>query len=244
MSCWDRFDRKVVLYYTGNKDTRVPGMERELERVGLQGADRQWQFPTPFDNLLLRSVRHDPWVGVGYLSNAMSHYRAISIAYHLGCRNVLILEDDVRFMKDVGMVSNYIDTIPDGYDVAKMDSVFKEFGGNGVTLETMSKWRGERKANEFWSEFDSLYSTGCYALSRKGMERMMFCFEAVETNKDIGMLRVVDHFLDRKILGADMKMYFSRENVCVQKEFECVTGYGEIEKRYRAMGVDMGKYAE
>ena len=70
--CWNRFDRKVVLYFTGNKDTRVPGMERELSRVGLEDADRQWQFPSPLDRVLLRNIRHIPCVeNKGFFNSSM-----------------------------------------------------------------------------------------------------------------------------------------------------------------------------
>lgn len=246
LECWNRFDRKVVLYFTGNKDSRVPGMEKELDRVGLDDVDRQWQHPSPLDRILIRGMRHIPCLeNAGYFNASMGHYRAIATAYHLGCRNCLILEDDVRFMKDVERLSDYVNSIPDDYDVALLDCFFKGFGAKDVNGSVMSKWRDGRMANDSWSEFDELYSLGCYSLSRRGMERMMFAFEAVETDKRIGKMRIADHFLTRGILGRDTRMYFARTNVAIQREMKNAnTSSSEITRKYVEMGLNLDEYAE
>lgn len=244
MSCWDRFDRKVVLYFTGNKDTRVPGMERELKRVGLDDADRQWQFPSPLDNVLLRSIRHIPCVEKkGFFNSSMGHYRAIATAYHLGCSSVLILEDDIRFLSDLKEIDKFVDSIPQNYDVALLD-LFAGWMKN-TTPETLKSLREKRRANENWASFDEMRSLGCYALSRKGMQKMMFAFEAVETAKNIGKMRICDHFLDRRILGADTKMYFAIKNVAIQKDIGNPNSDMSITNRlYREMGIDPSFYSE
>lgn len=244
IDCWDRFDRKTLLAFTEYKD-RYPLMMKELDRVGMRDVNVQWQFPSPFNDMLLETVRHEPWMNAGYMSNAMGHYMAISTAYYLGCKNVLIMEDDIRFLKDIRQVGEFVEALPEDFDVAKLDYIFKDYGGGGVTPERLDAWISERKANGYWSEFDSLYSTGCYALSRKAMERMMFCFEAVQTAKRVGKLRVIDHFHDRNIIGLDLKMYIPRRHMCIQRKFgDSVTAYKEIEKRYNAMKVVWSDYEE
>jgi len=247
MSCWDRFDRKVVLYFTGNKDTRVPGMEKELARVGLEDADRQWQYPTPLDGVFLRSVRHIPCLEqkIGLFNATMGHYRAIATAYHLGCESVLIIEDDIRFLKDKSDIEDSVAAIPEDYDMALLDSFYRTWGDKKANSSEMSSWRDGRKANDLWSEFDMLCSGGCYALSRRGMKRMMFAFEAVETRKGIGKMRVSDHFNNRSILGADTRMYFARKNVAIQRDMGASnTPASEITGEYLDMGLDLDEYEE
>jgi hypothetical protein len=107
------------------------------------------------------------------------------------------------------------------------------------------RWRNERKVNDHWAEFDSLYSLGCYALSRRGMERMMFAFEAVETKPSIGMIRIADHFLKRSILGQSMRLYFARQNVAIQREMGAANSPpSDIRKKYEEMGFDLADYAD
>lgn len=246
MECWDRFDRKTVLYFTGNKDTRVHGMEKELKRVGLDGADRQWQYPSPLDGVLLRNVNHIRALEIGgYFNATMGHYRAIATAYHLGCSHCLIMEDDIRFLKDTGEIDMAVNSVPDDYDVALLDCFFQKWSEGKINARVMSQWRDVRKANDFWSEFDELFSLGCYALSRRGMERMLFAFEAVETAKKIGKMRIGDHFLNRGILGKDMKMYFARKNIAIQRDMgKANSPISDITNKYIEMGLDLSQYAE
>ena len=242
MECWDRFDRKTVLYFTGNKDTRVPGMEKELKRVGLDGSDRQWQFPSPIDRCLLRGMAHEPVLEKGGFFNAtMGHYRAIATAYHLGCGNVLLMEDDIRFLKDAGLVSEIVSSLPGDYDIAMFDLFPVSWKDTWRNHAAVKKWAAEKKVNDHWAHFDEMYSGGCYALSRKAMKKMLFLFEAVETDKRIGKFRVCDHFLKRKYFWPDAKMYFARKNACVQRS---VGNSGSLNGTYVAMGVDFSEYAE
>jgi len=243
---WNRFGKKTILYFTGYKDSRVPSMEKELKRVGLYDAERQWQFPSPLDRLLLRKINHIPCVERGgYFNLSMGHYRAIATAYHLGYENVLVIEDDARFLNDVSELEKIVTSLPDDYDVALFDSLFRSFKENRVNANTMECWRRDRKVNEFWSEFDQLHSMACYALSRIGMERMMFAFEAVETAPKIGKMRICDHFLDRNILGKNMKMYFARKNACIQRRFSSSTSsMDDITSKYISMGLNLDEYAE
>jgi hypothetical protein len=244
-----RFARKTVLYFTGLKN-RVEGMEAELARVGLSDVERQWQYPSPFDKVLLRNVKHIPCFdgnprGMGYFNSSMGHYRAIATAFHLGCESVLVMEDDIRFLKDVGRVAEIVGALPDDFDVALLDSFFMTRDPKGVNAEVITRWRNERKVNEHWAEFDSLYSLGCYALSRRGMERMMFAFEAVQTAPKIGMIRIADHFLKRGILGAQMQLYFARQNVAIQREMGAANSPpSDIRKKYEEMGFDLADYAD
>lgn len=246
MNCWDRFDRKVVLCFTGLK-ARAPKIVEETDRVGVNGLDVQWQFPSPLDKTLLRGMRH---IGVldakiGYFNSSMGHYSAIARSYHLGCQSVLVMEDDVRFLKDTAQISQALASIPADYDVALIDSFFKHWEKDAVNADVMAKWREERAANKWWAEFDSLYSLGCYALSRRGMERMMFAFEAVETKPSIGKMRIADHFLSRKVLGEDSRLYFARKNIAIQREMGAANSpTSDIRKKYEAMGLDLSEYAE
>lgn len=244
--CWNRFDRKTALCFTGNKDTRVPSLKKELNRVGLVDAEIQWQFPSPLDKILLRGMRHAADVECrGYFNSSMGHYRAIATSYHLGCEHCLILEDDIRFYKDLSKIEECIDSIPEDYDIALLDCFFRHWKPGTVNAEVMQGYRDNRKVNEFWSEFDKLYSLGCYALSRRGMERMMFCFEAVETAKRIGKMRIGDHYLNRDMLGSETRMYFCRKNVAIQRDVgRSNSKASDITNKYISMGLDLSEYEE
>lgn len=238
---WSRFGRKTILYFTGYKDSRVPSMEEELARVGMDNVDRQWQFPTPFDDVFFRCMKHIPDLTKSMLNLSLAHYRAVATAYHLGFDTALIMEDDIRFLKDKERLGEIIDSLPEDYDIAMMDAI-PRFDKND--FDRYLYWKNECRLNENWAHFDRMYSTACYAVSRKGMERLMFCVEAIEKRPMIFMMRNPDHFMDRHIIGKDAKMYFSINNACIQSENkDCLTNTGFAKESYEKMGVDPGMYA-
>lgn len=244
MGLWSRFDRKTVLYFTGNKDTRAPLMEQELARVGLDDAVRQWQFPTPLDKIILNNVPHVGHLeSGGYMNCTMGHYRAIATAYHLGCESVLVMEDDARFLKDTDELGRIIRDLPDDYDLAMLDWFYCSW--KEVEARTADWLREHRKVNESWAEFDHFHSGACYALSRRGMERILPLYELSATDKSVGKLRICDGFLNRNYFGRDARMYFARKNAAIQRSFEKSNSKGcGISGPYLRTGIDVSQYAE
>lgn len=239
-SCWDRFDRKTLLAFTGYKD-RTPGVLKELDRIGMKGVNVQWQFPNPFDGVLLKSLRHERSLGEGGFMNAtMGHYTAVKTAYHLGCTTCLVVEDDIRFLKDVDEVSKAVEMLPADFDIALFDSILIGLGDQDRDNYRLSRER--RRVNDFWAEFDVLHSQGCYAMSRKAMERYIWLNEAAVTDPAIGKLRIGDHFLNRKSFGANARMYFAIRNVAIQQ----MTGRNNSNTRdpYQWMDLDKSLYQE
>lgn len=119
---WDRFDMIIALSYTGYKD-RQPVLQAEFERVGLSGrVELFWNYPSPFDMRFANSIRLHQTIGKpSHFNEVMGHYRAMKTAFELGVQHVLILEDDVRFVSDLDLLSRSLASIPDDYDVAKLE---------------------------------------------------------------------------------------------------------------------------
>ena len=244
--CWDRFASKTIIYFTGHKDTRVPHMEAELKRVGLRDASRQWQFPSPLNKPFMKSLKHVPMLEHGgWFNCSMGHYRAIATAYHLGCDSVLVMEDDIRFLNDTAKIAEVVNTLPSDYDIALFECSYRD--GMWHDREKYIEWRDNRKVNDNWAEFDRMYSMACYALSRKGMESMLFCYDAVVTEPKIGMLRPCDHFMNREMLrgGKRLKMYFNRKNICIQQRMGKASSDMDVMfGRYVNMGLNLDDYAD
>ena len=243
-SCWDRFERKTLLAFTGYQG-RANGVLSEIARVGMHDVNVQWQFPCPFDKTIRDSIRHEVGKGldsdIRFMSCTLGHYRAIKTAYCLGCENVLVMEDDIRFLKDTERISACVRAIPEDFDIAMLDL----FPYSGTKPHVLSSWRESRKVNEFWAEFDDMFSMGCYAMSRRAMERYIWLNEAAVTDPYVGMIRVCDHYLKRSYFWKGAHLYFARENVAVQRADENSNSKRErILASYRRIGIDMEKYAE
>ena len=81
------------------------------------------------------------------------------------------MEDDVRLLKDVETIKKVVLSLPKDYDLAMMDK-------NWPSLEYSFREKViTRRVNEYWIEFDKFLSSGCYAMSRAGMERFINVYE-------------------------------------------------------------------
>lgn len=220
-SLWDKFEYKGLVCFTGYKD-RYDDLLPELERVGIKDIHPHWDFPNPYVNTLLDVIpmsrfnkkRSCFFIGI-------NNYRAIATAYHLGHNTCLIMEDDVRFLKDLTLLETILDTLPPDFDLALLDY------GKPCSLsekEWISIFRNSPLPQKHWVSFTNLRSTGCYAMSRKCMEKYLQVFEAPASHS--GLLRNPDWYFNKEYLGPSMNLYAAYPSIALQysfKEMHCPT---------------------
>lgn len=150
---WSRFDKRVLLTCDRYGDRR-PGALAELARVGLDA-----------DELT------NPYVPTwGLFSAHESAYRAFLSS---GKRRLLVIEDDVRFLKDLERLQRLVNSLPDDADEARLC------------------WGGARgdaaRAKGGWARVESnrgtLYMTACYSLTRRAAEESLALFDDVREGR-------------------------------------------------------------
>lgn len=206
---WDRFDYIGVVCYTGYIE-RVQRLRNELARVGLGNrVVYHWDYPNPFEEKLISSLHFQCERTKKAFHCGYNNYSIIKTAYSLGCKSVLVMEDDVRFLKDVAALENVVRSLPQDYDLAMMDK-------NWPSLEYSFREKIiKRRVNESWIEFDKFLSSGCYAMSRTGMERFINVYEKSAFGEG-GILKSNDQYFNRQSLGNDLKLYAAQPNLCCQ----------------------------
>ena len=186
----ERFDMVVSLCHTGNR-SRVPSLDRELRRVGLTPDLRVWSVPDPSEAWLERRIRLDRFVRrAGYLNCTLNHYRAIRTAYDLGKRRVLLLEDDVRFLKDLDALAETVANTPD-VPVVQFDLI-----SDGAPSPTPAEIRGmaEGSATGRWAvPQPHPCSMACTGLDREGMAHFLRCLDDAFAGRRC--LEIIDGYL-------------------------------------------------
>lgn len=201
------FDAIWLVHYSGYKD-RLDSVIGELDRVGITGHSNfniEYTVRSPFEDELFESLRksgRNKCVYNSVFNCFMGHYSCIKKSIELGYENILILEDDIRFLKDVGRIYEILSKTPKDYDIVMYDSLcdvmpdkYAECVGNNV--------------NEFFSVNNGLDGASCYSLNRHAMERSVFNFEKCAMPAD-HYIRVMD----------DVKVCFATERICIQCEYE------------------------
>lgn len=111
---------------------RIAFMKQQLDDLGIRYS---FIFGTDFDNIkndsLNNEIRYPQLSGDTYnictgkdFSCAVSHYNAVFQAYEFGYDNVLIIEDDVCFIKNKNLLERYLTDIPKDADFVTYDPRF------------------------------------------------------------------------------------------------------------------------
>lgn len=207
---WDRFDYKVLLLYTGYKN-RYTTISQELERVGLTNVEHRWDCPTPLKTIISKGIETDNMnKNIGRMSCTLAHYLAIKTAYCLDKEYVLIMEDDIRFRKDVKVIEDVIRSLPSDFDYAQLEYL-KPFRTSIADFNDMLNGKFGR-LNEHWVRFDNLTGGGCYALSRKGMAFMIESMEYAMSSKS-APLKMNDFYVSQ---ATEIRKYCAIPSIAAQ----------------------------
>ena len=126
----ERFDRLYVLTLSNRPDRREL-VERQFSELGLPAPDKdsngfiRYHYATPFPfNALIADAFNKSGKGQFTKANeydcSRNHYSIVKICYDLGFDNCLILEDDILLLRNSYILSEYIKTMPDDYDICQM----------------------------------------------------------------------------------------------------------------------------
>lgn len=142
------YDLVALLTCEQNRN-RLDAVLSELFRVGL--ARHKWFIVSSAGN--------------SGQTNAASIF---TNALKLGMGRVLVLEDDVRFLKDADAARRIIESAPSSCDTVYFD-VFPQWGADVLKHVT-----GRRDAGvAFMQMLPMTYGTSCWSVNRKGMEEFL-----------------------------------------------------------------------
>lgn len=216
---WTKFDYIAVICYTGYK-TRFYELLPELRRVGLSNKVHiHWDFPSVYRDRLFNAVGKSSYNAKGgSFFMGVNHYNAIKTAQQLGCKSILVMEDDIRFLRDIKLIEAIVESLPADYDLALFD---RSKPGDLSEEEFLDDIR-KRPVNKFWRRYDTASSCGMYALSENGINHYLGIIEE-EVRGD--RIRNSDFYFKRgwkntTYWESDKNLYFAYPNVAVQ----CIAG--------------------
>ena len=165
---------------------------KELKRLGMYDIDLltiMTNISTPFykslyDNFCLKqNYRDDYYYG---FDATMAHYFCIKQAYELGYDHIMILENDVCFLKKKQYIKNILDScysLYDRYDTFVLDNTLSMcyFYPYTVTLEYVLDLMSTPLINKYIGDDDtysSLLLCGCNIYNRSAMTYLISLYES------------------------------------------------------------------
>lgn len=229
------FNHIYCLHYLPAAD-RLPKLKEELKRVGIdENADYfSWvyDYPTPLLDNVYKDKRLNMSTALKSSSReyvkrvSMKHYEIVKEAYALDYERILILENDVRFHKDLDYISTMLSNMPDT-DVVMLDKMTCSAPLEGTKYKKYVKTLPE---NALYGDMNAsgvfFIFCSCYVLNRKAMKRIIELHEK-------GLLPPDTPLNDKSLTGS-----FAITNVAIQDP-KMKTRKAET---YDKIGLDTSKY--
>ena len=218
--------------------SRHDAIKREFDRIGISDHPNfmwNYTFDSPLFGIGMAVLESNP--SLGRLLNAtelkcwMGHYSCIKKSEAFDDSRILIIEDDSRFLKDLDKMEEILDNMPKDCDIILFDHF-----ANVSKMEYESY--KSRKINDFYSEYDTLDSCGCYSLSREAISVLSTIYE----HKVIP----ADNYTSKLQLPL-LKKCFSLKNLSCQATYVKSmsvnnAGTGTIHRVYAKSGIIYSEY--
>ena len=172
---WKKYFDAIYCLNLANFTERRQDMTCELQRVGIADSGiLQWK--TTVRNGFYKYIYENPnfpvdnwWVHLtGCMNCTMAHYEIMLECLVRGYERVMVIEDDVRFLKNIGEIATILDNMPI-HDVCMFD---KNIPWEKHDFRKAVKYN---RVNDYYIDFTNvrLNSTGCYAVSKKAMNHVV-----------------------------------------------------------------------
>ena len=234
------FDHIYCVHFVEYKERRLELME-ELNRVGILDSgifSFKYTFRTPLDNVLLNSYNFSrasdaEKFDVPKLNLAMGHYACIKEALGLEYKRILLLEDDIAFLKDLGEIERILEESPH-YDIELYDKCGDE--------EIWQFFLKNRPINDDYCGYSLLWCTSCYSLNKRGMEHIVKCQETKFNVADFYTNEFApynDFNGNRQLIYDGVRRAVSIKNIACQKpsKGDTVTEHGDSKWVYKQKGL-------
>lgn len=170
------FDRVFCIMLLDDKKERLPRLEDELARVDLLGSPIfEWRYDVsiPLDKAITEYSEFEHIVKDGYKKNIYNYARIMQESLLLGYKRILIIEDDVAFLKDKREIIRYLESLP-SYPIVQMS----KFSLNDTQIEEIERAKIEGK--RYFQSQVGFTDASCNIFSREGMQ---ICLDVLSNRK-------------------------------------------------------------
>ena len=237
---WSVFDHVWCINYAPYSNRRV-AVEKEFSRIGLLGSKNfSWHFTTSsiFDNILydvtVKQLKKNFCPTVGVMNSAFAHFQCLKTSLELGYDRVLVIEDDVRFLKSVGDIAEVINNLPADYEIVNFDVL----AGAYAEGEWDALMQSER-TNGLFVRYLKGTGASCYCVSSRAMRVLV---DAVQK-----FIAPFDDYFPKMLIPMGMKCYVPTTQVCCQMNYDknansVIYGKNSIHNSYKKKNLDYALY--
>lgn len=173
------FDKIYCINFIQYKD-RKKAMQKQLDRVGiLDHPNFQFHhtFISPYTNLIFTickqlNICKQPKMSLARFNLSLNgHYECIKKSEINDYEKILILQDDIRFLKDLNKCQQILINMPHDANLILFDK-YKNINSQFIPY------------NNYFNKFNTAYSAGLYMLDKKGISSIAKAYQNELTFSD------------------------------------------------------------
>jgi hypothetical protein len=178
------FDEVYLLNLCERPD-KYKDMRQRIDYMGWDIKDFR-VVKHPISEEIINSKSHienlDIWFA-GEFNCAREEYTIIKSAYLRGLNSVGIIEDDCSFYKDISLWEEYMNNLPDDWDILRINCLRGGYEEYYCNLSDSTYWVKQENA---------IYGTGFYILNRNGMKYMIDSIDKKFQAIDMPLFNIYD----------------------------------------------------
>lgn len=217
-SVWNKFDKIICIHYLPYKD-RQTQITNELNRVGILNLQQfEWFYTVPnsyYEDILISSRVDRNYVNFTNINYTINTLNLLNYCKINGWKNILLIEDDFKFVDDLKLINDVISNIPNEYDVINFN--YKMYGEQQSIQRLIEKLQDEYQNGRYFFDIKKfnnsprIFYTSCIAFSNKMVDFIL------EQNEQC--LKPFDHYFINDNHDPSLKCYLSTKQLGDQDEF-------------------------
>lgn len=201
------FDAIYCLHYLPNKERKVK-IDSEFERVGILNSGilhYKFTYPSPFDKVLLRSLPYNKKFVLQHIlpraiNAGMGYYSIYQEALGLGYTKVLVIEDDIAFLKDVEELEDILNHIPEEWDFLRFDKTNNQQCAHMLKTLVKGPYFSGNYTGGYWALGASAVSAKAMKIGIFAMEKELFVVDQIFENRISPELNGLKRFISNTSL--------------------------------------------
>lgn len=216
------FDKVYILTYIGCYKDKLPNIKKQFEDLFVNEFDSNFvSIKYSFNSSLFRDL-YTYYLGKNInlinlndhsLNITMWHYLIIKEAYEFGYEHILILEDDINFLKNTNYIIDVLNNLPKNYDICQLHKGF--FYTKSIDFKYV-------KYNNYYLDYNNQFdnnfydcvipiSSACNCFSNIGMKKFLNIFENIETDNSNIPLVCDTYYVKLR----DINYYICLSDLCI-----------------------------
>lgn len=232
------FDHIYCLHYLPARH-KLPRLMEELDRVGILDSgifSLRETVPSPYDQIIFEKQK-DPACCPNpiFVNICLEVRRILYNAKHFGYKRILMLEDDVAFLKNLDLLKNGLDKTPAGFGVVQYD----KFVNTQFVGDYNERLRNQSINDNYFSGEGGLVaytSAACFGLFGVAIDEFLGLMDTRICATDIAYQFVKSGYAIAKKNLAVQVMYKGSQSIST-------VGVEYMHSVYKNAGVDYTEYA-